>query len=311
MSVHIVTYNSEQFIETCLAGVYRQTYQLERIIIVDNASTDATVDILAKHGPRVELIKNASNVGFAEAHNLAIRRSQADYYLVLNPDVYLEPEYIQEIIRHMENNPDIGSASGQLCRFGTDNDVDSVGIAITKSRRAYDRTDIGYHAPGIPGEVFGVSAAAAVYRRKMAEEITVNGEFYDQQFFAYKEDVDVAWRSRLAGWQAYYVPSATAKHERGWKRTERRRQSRTIRQYSYINRYRMMFKNENIWYVCRDVFHIAPYEIGLLFYSLVREPFLIASWLTFIQDIPVLFWKRRTVQKLRKVSWQDLYRYFV
>lgn len=109
---------------------------------------------------------------------------------------------------------------------------------INKARRAFDRGQgKAANAYDNPNEVFGVSGAAALYSSKMIKQISIDGEFFDEDFFAYKEDVDVAWRARIFGWGAAYVPGAIAYHERGWKTGSREKQPLFIRQHSFANRH--------------------------------------------------------------------------
>ena len=196
-----------------------QTHTVDQIVVVDNDSKDNTLEILSSvSDPRMKIIKNTRNVGFAAGHNIAIQHSNCDYYLVLNPDVELHPDYVFYLVKFMEERLDVGSCTGKLIRMSDQSILDSTGISIYRSRKAVDRGSkqhIDQWADRC--EVFGVSGAAAMYRKEMVEDISIDGEFFDELFFAYKEDVDVAWRARILGWKSYYIPDSTAYHERGWK----------------------------------------------------------------------------------------------
>lgn len=310
VSIHIVTYNSENDIEDCLESVFRQTYPIRQVLVVDNASGDRTREILLRYRDRIGLIQNRENLGFAAAHNQAIRLSQSDFFLVLNPDVVLHPDYVRHQVAYMTEHPDVGSTTGKLLLRSAPHLVDSAGLMMTKARRAFDR---GANEPAekwdLPGEVFGVSGAAAFYRRKMAEEISADGQFFDEDFFAYKEDVDVAWRSRLLGWKAAYVPESIAFHERGWKKGTRAAQSVAIRRHSYINRYRMMVKNESLLFFMRDLPFILLYELAGLGYLVLKEPELLPAWLSFFKNLPRLVNKRKWVQTRKRVPFREVYRF--
>ena len=311
VSVHIVTFNSQRFIERCLKGVFEQTFPVHRVIVIDNASKDATPGLLATQEGKIEVVYNDQNTGFAAAHNQALRISQEDYFLVLNPDVYLDRDYLQHVIDFMDKHENTGSATGLLFRPGEQGGIDSAGIGMTKSRRAFDRTSLrAGNSQFEPEEVLGVSGAAAVYRRRLSQDVSVQGQFFDESFFAYKEDVDLAWRSRLAGWRAYCVPRAKAEHARGWKNGERGQQSRYVRQLSYVNRYRMMLKNDHGPYLGRHALHLISYELASLVYILAREPFLLKTWPKLLADIRDLLAQRQTVLSMRKVPWEDVYYFF-
>ncbi|WP_317983790.1 glycosyltransferase family 2 protein [Paenibacillus spiritus] len=320
VTVHIVTYNSAGDIAGCLAAVRQQEYPVAEILVVDNASTDGTREAVLVFGTEetpepvpdgdpsskasntpVRLISNPVNTGFAPAHNQAIAASEADYILVLNPDVTLEPDYVSRLVAVMEANPRIGSATGKLLSKADPNIVDSTGLVMNRMRRAFDR---GMGEPAgnwtESGEVFGVSGAAAMYSRRMIEEISIEGEFFDGDFFAYKEDVDVAWRARLLGWTAYYDAEAIAYHERGWKTSGRTTRPLFIRRMSYMNRYKMLAKNEPARSLLTTLLVSLPYELAVHGYMLLREPKVLTAWGSFFRQWSVLRRKRKQIQERRK-----------
>jgi GT2 family glycosyltransferase len=301
VSIHIVTFNSGAHVSACLEAVFRQSYpNITDVVVVDNASKDDTLQRLQPFSSSLLLIRNADNLGFAAAHNQAIRATDSDFFLVLNPDVVLHRDYVSELVREMTARPKAGSATGLLVRSAEPDTVDSTGLILTRSRRAFDRGQ-GDRAANWkePGEVFGVSGAAAMYSRAMADDIMLDGEFFDETFFAYKEDVDVAWRARLAGWQAYYIPAALAHHERGWKRGGRASQPLFVRRHSYINRYYMMLKNDRWSDVLRDIPWLGIYELSSFAYFLLREPKVLGAWRDFGKNVPGMLKKRRKIQSGR------------
>ncbi|QUL54471.1 glycosyltransferase family 2 protein [Paenibacillus tritici] len=319
VSVHIVTYNSADDIVECLSAVLAQDYPVKKIVVVDNASTDGSAEkvrsfyhertAVAQSGayvnstssPTLVLLENELNTGFAPAHNQAIAGTSTDYVLVLNPDLTLAPDYISRLVACMEANPQIGSATGKLLLKADHSLVDSTGLRMNKARRAFDR-GAGESADqwNESGVVFGVSGAAAMYSRRMIEDISVEGEFFDADFFAYKEDVDVAWRAGLFGWQAYYEAGAIGYHERGWKTSGRSGKAMFIRRISYINRYKMIYKNESSRRMLFTLLYSLPYEIAAHGYSLLKEPKLIGAWSSFFSQRSALKRKRRYIQEKAK-----------
>lgn len=306
VTIQIVTYNSANDIEECLNAVRQQSYPIEEIIVIDNASTDGTADrvrayIEQAQGSNVRFVPNATNTGFAPAHNQGIRLTQSDFVLVLNPDVQLGTEYVERLVEVMEHRPEVGSATGLLILKSTPDIVDSTGLAMNGIWRAFDR---GAGEPASQwresGEVFGVSGAAALYRRAMIDEISIAGEFFDEDFFAYKEDVDVAWRANLLGWKAYYCAEAVATHERGWKKGSRQSQPLFIRQYSYINRYKMIYKNLSGYRWIQSLPKLLAYELASNGYMLLREPKVLGAWKGFIHKLPELREKRREIRRRLK-----------
>ncbi|MDQ0917601.1 glycosyltransferase family 2 protein [Paenibacillus sp. V4I5] len=312
VSVHIVTYNSSEHIDNCLEAVLRQSHPIERIVIIDNASKDNTLEKLGKWSEKCSFIKNSMNNGFAGGHNQAIRMADTDYCLILNPDVVLEPDYVLNTVKSFNNHTQAGSATGKLL-FKTDpSHIDSTGLVINKARRAFDRgahqtSEQFEHAE----EVFGVSGAAAMYSREMINDISLNGEFFDEDFFAYKEDVDVAWRAQLLGWKAYYEPSAIAYHERGWKEGARSSKPLFIRRLSYINRYKMMVKNDRTTMILKHIIPLVVYECLSIVYAIVREPKLLGAWGDFFRKYSELRRKRSIIQSKQKVATFEINRWFI
>lgn len=312
ISVQIVTYNSEKDIESCLQSVLEQSYPIQKIIVVDNNSHDDTIK-KCREFQQVEIIKNVDNTGFAGAHNQVIKLATTDYVLVLNPDVKLHEKYIEIIISFMENNNSTGMATGKLFRNIDTHLLDSTGIHMKKNRRAIDRgageIDQGQFDHQI--NVFGVSGAAAIYRKKMIDDISFEEEFYDESFFAYKEDVDVSWRAQLLGWKAAFVSNAIAEHSRGWQEERKRSQIPLyIRQKSYINRYFYIFKNDKLYMFLKHFLTIVPFEIASLGYTIVKERQLLAAWLFFIQQYRSMKCKRKFIRMKTKVTNQYIYSFF-
>ncbi|SDN34667.1 Glycosyltransferase, GT2 family [Paenibacillus sp. yr247] len=312
VSVHIVTYNSSGHIDDCLEAVLKQSHSIERIIVIDNASKDDTLTKLAKWSEQCTIIQNKVNNGFAGGHNQAIRMTDTDYCLILNPDVILEPDYVLNTVKSLNNHTQAGSATGKLLFKSDPTHIDSTGLVINKARRAFDRgahqtSDQFNHAE----EVFGVSGAAAMYAREMINDISLNGEFFDEDFFAYKEDVDVAWRAQLLGWKAYYEPSAIAYHERGWKEGLRSSKPLFVRRLSYINRYKMMVKNDQFSMVLKHIIPLFVYEFLSLGYALVREPKLLGAWSSFFHSYSDLRQKRNIIRSKKKVKPSEINRWFI
>jgi len=209
VSVTIVTYNSGRFIKRCLESVLSQRYPLKEVIVVDNASTDGTIDILEQFEGRCHVYYNEENMGFAAAQNQAIKLSNGDWVLTLNPDVLLLPNFIQALVDAGQFDSRIGSVCGKLLTMSAHFEipqrpvVDSTGVYFNPMLRHLDRgsqeVDNGHYLQY--EYVFGATAAAALYRRAMIEEISLDGEFFDSDFFVYREDADVAWRAQLMGWK--------------------------------------------------------------------------------------------------------------
>jgi len=304
VTVCIVTYNSANDIEVCLKAVMSQTWPAIDIVVVDNASGDNTVEIVSSMIEEDRVVLNEENIGFAAGQNLAIAQSRFPYVLVLNPDVVLEKDYVRKLVERAESNPSIGSATGCLVIKSNPESIDSAGLEMNVLRRASERgAGRAVQEFQEAEEVFGVSGAAALYSRRMIEAISVDGQFFDEDFFAYKEDVDVAWRANLLGWKAWYEPQARGLHGRNWgSRKDRKRIPNKVRQHSHQNRYLMILKNERFnfrWWIRFP--KLILYEIVLHCYLLIREPkVLFACIRNLIRLIPDSWNKRKKINFLRQ-----------
>jgi GT2 family glycosyltransferase len=306
VSVVIVTWNSAPFLRRCLAALAAQTYADIELIHVDNASSDDSVAIVRESAKATHII-NDTNRGFSAAVNQAVRVSNGEFVLLLNPDAYLEPDYVSSLVAAMN---DFGMATGKLLQAESGL-IDSKGIRMTRSGRHFDIDQGKADTADTPREVFGVSGAAAMYRTTFIRDVTLGGEFLDEDFFAFREDADVAWRGRLFGWKATYVPEAVALHIRKVTPEKRRELSAIINMHGVKNRFLLRLKNEGLYLAIRN----APFE-------LTRDLVVIVATLTIERtSLPALTWlwknrgrimeKRRTIQSRRRVSDRDLAGWFV
>jgi GT2 family glycosyltransferase len=309
IAVHIVTYNSAAVIGSCLQALQDQDADFD-VCIVDNASTDGTAERIASAGYRV--ITNTANLGYAAAHNLALAQSDSEYVLTLNPDVLLQPGYLSAMTQALDSQPTAGSAAGALLRVDHINDaphaVDGIGLFMRRNRR--QGLLLENAAPSeIPVEsrpIFGPDGAAAFYRRAMLDDIAVNGEIFDTDFFMHKEDVDLCWRAQLAGWSSLYVPQARAHHIRTFRPGHREKVDRALRRYAVRNRYLLMLKNEIPALFLRDLPWIVLYDAAILGYLLLREPSSLAALAEAWKLRKSMIEKRHIIHARRKASREDI-----
>lgn len=211
ISVVIVNYNATAYLERCLSAVCAQDYPALEIIVVDNASTDGSAEAAAKRFPQVQLLRSPKNIGFAAGTNLGIRAANGELIATLNPDTQVERGYFSELAAPMRE-PRVGMCAPLMVKMEQRDIVDSAGITIDPFGFAWnigagERVDVY----AMPRRVFGASAGAALYRRKMLDEIGL----FDEDYFAFYEDADLAWRARNAGWEAVFVPTARVYHVHG------------------------------------------------------------------------------------------------
>ncbi|HWS70547.1 MAG TPA: glycosyltransferase family 2 protein, partial [Thermoanaerobaculia bacterium] len=224
VSVVLVTWNSAPFLRRCLAGLRQQTHRHLELIAVDNASSDDSVALIRAEWPEARQIVNDTNRGFTGAVNQGVAAARGEFVLLLNPDAFLEPDYVERIVTALEaTGASFGAATGRLMKaIGpeiTPTDViDSKGIRMTRTGRHLDigqglkdgEDDRGlkFLESGNLHEVFGVSGAAALYRASFLRDVAIDGQVLDEDFHTYREDADLAWRGRVLGWRALYVPDA-------------------------------------------------------------------------------------------------------
>ncbi len=310
VSVTIVTYNSGRYIKRCLESVLEQKYPRKEIIVIDNASTDGTLDILEQFEDRVRIVYNDANLGFAGAQNQAIGLSSGEWVLTLNPDVLLMPNFIAEMVEAGQLDPKAGTVCGKLLAISPSfdlpeqNRVDSTGIFFTPMLRHLDRgsqeVDRGHYQNF--EYVFGATAAAALYRREMIDDISIFGEFFDSDFFTYREDADVAWRAQLLGWRCVYTPNAIGYHVRAVLPGNRRALPAAINMHSVKNRFLMRIKNMSGSLYWQHMGAITWRDAVVLGCCLTRETsslkafgYLAMNWRKFIE-------KRREIMRRRRVS---------
>jgi hypothetical protein len=236
ISVIIVNYNGKRFLFDCLSSILSQVYCPVEVIIVDNASSDGSVEYSQKNFPQVKVITLSSNRGFAGGTNAGIRAAKGEFILTLNNDTIVDSHMLEEIVRPMLAESCIGICGSKMLL--PDGRINSTAICISRSGAAWDRgmgePDDGQY--DVAEEVFGSCAGAALYRHTMLNEIGL----FDEDFFLYMEDVDLAFRARLSGWKCMYVPSARVIHVHGG----------TTEPNSDISVY---YGNRNIlWYVIKD-----------------------------------------------------------
>lgn len=208
ISVVIVNWNGRRWLESCLPSLAQQTYQDVETIVVDNGSTDDSVSWLAAEWPHVQVLPQKRNLGFARANNLGIRASSGAYIVTLNNDTRLPATCLAELAAAI-SGPTVGMVAARILQWQKPDHLDSAGIEVDRAGIAWQR---GWNQEAaqaqLSDDTFGPSAAAALYRRAMLDEVGL----FDEDFFAYYEDVDLAWRAQQAGWRCRYAPQANVYH---------------------------------------------------------------------------------------------------
>ena len=325
VSVLITTYNSAKYLQPCLESALQQDYGDFELIVVDNASSDGTRAVLQEFESRLRVIYNDSNRGFAGGQNQAIAQSRGDWLFSLNPDVILRPDFLSQLLKGLSGSPTaasdrerIGALCGKLLRWKPgasderSNVIDSTGIHFLRNLRHLDRgsdeMDRGQYDQR--EYVIGATGAAALYWREMVENISVGGEFFDEDFFAYREDADVAWRAQLMGWSCLYVPEAVAWHVRRVTPERFRELPDEINRHSIKNRFLMRAKNASVGLYLRLLIPVAARDLLIFGYCVLFNRGLLSGLAIFWRRGRAIREKRRWIQAHRRVSDGELVRWF-
>jgi GT2 family glycosyltransferase len=211
VAVIIVNANGGDLLERALQGVARQTLQPQRVVLVDNASADGSVDDMERRHPAVELIRLDQNVGFGAANNIGVQAvSDCKWVALLNPDAFPEPRWLEALLQAARAEPDYSFFASRLLVADDPGKLDGTGDIYHVSGLAF-RRDHGQPVESVArpkAEVFSPCAAAAMYSRSAF----VEAGGFDERYFAYLEDLDLAFRLRLAGHRCLYVPESTVLH---------------------------------------------------------------------------------------------------
>ena len=210
VSVIVVNWNGRELLSECLGSLKKQAYPHFSTVLVDNGSTDGSVDFVRKKFPEVRIMALPENTGFSVANNMAIRSVNSKYVALLNNDAVAHPLWLKNLVAALESTPEAGFAASKIFLYEKPDVIDRVGDSYTTagtgllrgrgaSAGAYDRREW----------VFGACAAAGLYRMRMLKEIGL----FDEDFFLLYEDVDLSFRAQLRNYRCLYVPEARVYHK--------------------------------------------------------------------------------------------------
>lgn len=280
--VHIVTFNNADTISACLDSLLNQdSYVFNQSLVIkvtDNDSSDSTVQLLQKRFPQIEVALNSCNVGFCAAHNVGAHSfilSDCSYFLVLNPDLWLEPDALIKMVTAFQSDSKIGSVTPLLLRCSHDlkklepGVIDAAGMCLTPALRHFDRGSgtVAVERYLKREDVFGGTGACLMLRREFVEDVKletaresdllkVHPEYtsitakrfpvFDEAFFAFREDADLAWRGQLLGWRCLYEPSAVGYHRRTVLPENRKQLPDFLNRLGVRNRFLLQINNYSV-----------------------------------------------------------------
>lgn len=306
--VSIVTWNSSDTISSCILSILEQSFSDFELFIVDNCSADQTCSIVESFTDRrIKFFKLKQNTGFCAGHNFSIQNSESEFVLLVNPDIQLKPNYIQYAVDTMSQNERIGTVCGLLLQNEADNlesIIDSAGMEMKRSGIMQLRFH-GARAHDVilkKEEVFGADGALPLYRRAMINDVKINGQFFDEMFFAHKEDWDVSWRSSIFGWKTYFNPSCVAIHPRVFKPKSweaRRAMSKEVKSHAVKNQLLLLLKNESLSDFFQNFLFIIPRQIMIFIYILFLEFSSIKAYTFVLNNFGAIMNARAYIQKRR------------
>ncbi|MCL5994591.1 MAG: glycosyltransferase family 2 protein [Chloroflexi bacterium] len=297
VDVVILNWNGRRFLQPCLDSLFSQAYRDFQVWLVDNGSTDGSPAFMREHYPGVHLLCNDHNRGFAAANNQAIRVSGAEFVATLNNDTVVDIDWLASLVDVLDKYPQAGAAASKMLFADRPAMVNSAGIAVDRAGIAWDRCggqdDNSFDNQ--PQPIFGACAGAALYRRAMLDDIGL----FDEAYFAYLEDVDLAWRAQWAGWQTIYVPTARVYHHHSATGGEG---SPFKNRLLGRNKLRLIARNYPVPHVWLYLLPIMAYDIGSVTYALLsrKETSPLAGRLVGICQLPAAWRSRRNL--VRRIS---------
>lgn len=301
IGVVIVNYNSTKYLVKALNALSLQNYKPHEIIIFDNNSTETPPENLATMAENIKIIKSTENIGFAAGNNAAIKclSPEVNWIALLNPDAYPEKNWLSEMVNHIQNAPEYGFWGSKLICETEPNLLDGTGDAYHISGKAWRmnfRKPL-INAPMHKQEIFSPCAAAALYQK----EAFIDAEGFDESYFCYYEDIDLAFRLRLLGYKGCYAPTAIAYHT-GSATTKRHSDFYTY--HGHRNLVWTYFKNmPTLLLILFLPLHLLLNIVTVLLFARHGQlKIILKSKLDAVKHFKIIFQKRYKLQKKRVIS---------
>ncbi len=248
VSVIIINWNGIEYLKKCLPSLYKQKYKNIETIVVDNASKDSSVEFIKKNYPKIKIIINKENLGFAEANNIGYVNATGEYILLLNNDTEVTSDFLVNLVNVFEKdkNEEIGAVQSKILLMDTPDTLDAVGAFLTPTGFLYHygigKKDSAKYNKQI--NLYTAKGACMMIRRNVIEEVLVDNEMFDSKYFAYFEETDLCHRIWLSGYRIVYVPDSIIYHKNGG--TSSKMNNVFIQFHSFKNRINSYTKNFGI-----------------------------------------------------------------
>lgn len=300
-SVVIPSWNGQKFLRTCLNSLKRQTLKNFEVIIVDNGSTDNSLEYLRRYFPDYRVIALDKNYGFARAVNEGIKASKSDKIILLNNDTESDPKYLEYLVKASLKHPQVGFIAAKMINFYDRSRIDSAGDALDVVGHSYN-IGLGQKDDGSfdeEGECFMATGGGSLFRKKMFNKVGL----FDEDFFTYMEDVDLCLRAQLRGFKGWYEPRAICYHIR--KGTSSRIISKT-EYWHFRNLMQNIIKNYPKGLLLHQFNWLRILLVNLntvkymAFKGYLKQALLAELWI--LTNLPMLLGKRRAIQSSKAVT---------
>jgi GT2 family glycosyltransferase len=351
LSIQLLVFddNERKYFPFLFDSLKKQSFQDFELLLIDNSNGEEVIKDVEERakeaGFEYSIINMKGNVGFTQAHNEAFRLAKGEYVLLLNPDMVLETNVLEKMIEFMDEQKDVASLAPRIMQWnfskvkntaeeGFTNKIDALGVRLLRNRRALEwLSGFIWEEKGTDPEVskiydkkilevFGVSGAFAILRKSVIEKLYLPGDnLFDPTYHSYKEDLDLAYRLRNAGYTSYVLLDLVCYHDRtaaspqkthSWAAIKnKKRQSYYVRFHSYKNHLRTLYKNE-YWQNClKDFPYIFIFEMKKFVYLLFFSPLVLFGGIKeILQNLSYTRKAKKVVHKTRKMYWKGLRRWF-
>jgi len=321
LTISLVVYNGEKYIPSLFDSLKKQNLENYELVVLDNASADKTMEKVAEFCPHdiaVQMMKKEKNIGFAGGHNEVFKNLHTEYFLILNQDIFLAPDVLEKLVNFLDTHLDVAAVAPRLNKWDfanhqlTDN-IDTLGLQVLKNRRVIEKKDLTATKSRNNGfiEVFGLSGACAMYRKSAIDKV---GGLFDEDYFTYKEDVDLSYRLRQAGFRSFVLLGTTGWHDRTGSEKGKSdfaqaqnkiKQSQLVKYYSYRNHLMNLYKNEYWQNFIIDFPLILWYELKKFVWFLCFDRQVLKALTNIWEMRKKLKVKRHEIKKMRVLNWRQ------
>lgn len=300
-SVIIPNWNGKYLLKDCLESLKKQAFKKFEIIMVDNGSTDDSIEYVKKNFPDVKIVYLNKNYGFARAINEGVEKSQAKYVIFLNNDTKVDKNWLENLIKTADNHPEVISVNSKILNFNDRKKIDGVGILINEVGQArsigWNEKDLGQYEK--ERYIFGATGGASLFRR----EDFIRVGMFDENYFMYSEEVDFAFRAQCLEYKSIYCPKALVYHKH---KATSKKMPQYIEYWQFKNMSQTIIKDFPISILLKNwrLLKIILVHFNTIFYQIKNgffwPPLMTEIWLIF--HLPDLLHKRKKIQENRKVS---------